>query len=212
MEMPNLGDNYNMPLPEAEAFPGLAATSGGAGILRSSSQAQGEEEEPSSESAGAPLQRRRRAPKVLEKDETQELRNADLSEWNNNYLTNMTGIARSKQHHKVLAQAKKNAAFWVLGAGIGGVGSSLGGPRMENPLDMFSGDQLIETLRGVESGAGRKRSRSVAEEGQSSDSETRRVRAREEDSEQIGRGEGLALDDPGMMPGFDDDDVSKSCV
>lgn len=211
MEMPNLGDDYDMPLPEAEPFPDLGppAIAGVGPAILESPQAP-EAEEPTSESAGAPLQSRRRAPKILEKDETQELRNSDLAEWNNNYLTNMASVARSRQHYKVNAQAKKNAVFWVMGAGIGGVGSGLGISKLDNPLDMFSGGKLIEALRSVESApAGRKRSRSAGEESQSSDSEERRVRAREDDGEQIGRGQELALDDSGMVPGFEDD-VSKA--
>lgn len=205
--MPNLGDDYDMPLPEAEPFPDLgspAVPGAGAAILLSPQAP--EAEEPTSESAGAPLQSRRRVPKVLERDETQELRNSDLAEWNNDYLTNMASVARSRHHYKLNAQAKKNAAFWVMGAGIGSVGSGLGISKLDNPLDMFSGGRLIEALRGVESApAGRKRSRSAGEEGNSSDSEERRVRAREDEGEQIGRGRELALDDSGMMPGFDDD-------
>lgn len=211
MEMPNLGNDYDMALPEAEPFPHLgppAVPGAGAAILVSSQAP--EAEEPTSESAGAPLQSRRRAPKLLEMDETQELRNSDLAEWNNKYLTNMASVARSKQHYRVNAQAKKNAAFWVMGVGIGGVGSGMGMSKLANALDMFSGERLIQALRGVESApAGRKRSRSTGEEDQSSESEERRVRAREDDGEQIGRGQDLALDDSGMMPVFDDD-VSES--
>lgn len=214
MAMPNIGDDYDMPLPEAEPFSDLgppAAADAGARIL--SSPHSPEEEEPSTESAGARLRPRRRAPKVLERDETQELRNSDLMEWNTDYLANMASVARSRQHYKINAQAKKNAGFWVMGAGIGSVGSGLGMSKLDNPLNMFSGARLIEALRGVEiAPAGRKRSRSAGEDGQNSDSEERRVRAREDDGEQIGRGQNLALDDSGMMPGFDDD-VSKAwCV
>ena len=211
MEMPNLGDDYDMPLAEAEPVPNLASpivpSTGGAVLL--SPQAP-DAEEPTSESAGAPLKSRRRAPRVLERDETQELRNSDLADWSNNYLTNMANVARSKQHYKVNAQAKRNAAFWVMGTGIGSIGSGLGLSKLGNPLDMFSGSKLVEAIRGAETAqAGRKRSRSAGEEGQSSDSEERRVRAREDDGEQIGRSQDLALDDSGMMPGFDDD-VSKA--
>lgn len=213
MEMPNLGDDYNIPLPEAEPFPEMARPAASdAGVLKPSPEAP-EEEEPSSESAEAPLRPRRKVPKLLEKDETQELRNADLTRWNNEYLDNMAGIARSRQHYKVPAQAKKNATFWVMGAGVGGVGSGIGISKMDTPLAMFSGDRLMETLTGIETAAaGRKRSRSVGEEGQGSESEERRVRARGDDGEQIDRGEDLVLDDDGMMPVFDDDVSDPSCV
>ena len=206
MEMPNLGDDYDMPLPAAEPFSDLHSPAApDTGARKSSSPQAQEEEEPSTESAAAPLRPRRRAPKVLERDETQELRNSDLADWNNNYLTNMASVVRSRQHYKTNAQAKKNAGFWVMGAGIGGIGSGLDILKLDNPLDMFSGNRLIEALKDVRiAAAGRKRSRSSGEDGRSSDSEGRRVRAREDDDEQVGRGQGLALDDSGMMPGFDD--------
>ncbi|KAI9873277.1 MAG: hypothetical protein M1830_000588, partial [Pleopsidium flavum] len=208
MDMANLGDDYNIPLPDVEPFPQRAPSAApGAGVLESSPEAP-EEEDPSSESAEAPLRARRRAPKVLEKDETPELRNADLTQWNNEYLDNMAGIVRSRQHYRIPAQAKKNAAFWVMGTGVGGVGSGIGMSKMDTPLNMFSGDILMEALTGIETAAaGRKRSRSVVEEGQGSESEERRVRPREDDDEQIGHSGDLAVDDSGMTPVFDDDGI-----
>jgi len=84
--MPNLGDDYNIPLPEAEPFPEMARPAASdAGVLKPSPEAP-EEEEPSSESAEAPLRPRRKVPKVLEKDETQELRNAGSSQKKRNLL------------------------------------------------------------------------------------------------------------------------------
>lgn len=111
------------------------------------------------------------------------------------------------------AQAKKNATFWVIGAGIGGVGSGIGMSKLDAPLDMFSGKKLMETLTGIgTAAAGRKRSRSVGEEGQSSESEVRRVRTREDDGEQIGLGENQGLNDYGMMAVIDDDVRNPVCA
>ncbi len=204
MDMPNTGYDDNLLLPEAEPFPGLASPAAAfATILRSSPEAA--EAEPSSESAEAPLRRRRRVPKIIVRDVTQELRHADLAAWTNDYLANMEGTARSKQHHKLLGRAKENAAFWVKSAGIGGVGSGLGAFKMKTPLGMFSGDELIAALIGVDMTAvRRKRSRSVGGEGPGSESEERRVRPREDDGEQIGRGGDFAMGDGGIS-GFDDD-------
>ncbi len=209
MDMPNIGDDYNLPLPEAEPFPELVQPAAAdANVLRLSPEAP--EPEPSSEAAEAPFQRRRRVQKVLERDLTQELRNSDLAAWTDEYLANMEGTARSKQHYKLLGQAKKNAAFWVKGVGIGGVGSGLGTSKMNTPLDMFSGETLIATLTGVDiSGVGRKRSRSAGEEGPGSESEGRRIRPREDDGEHIGRGDDFALGEGGVS-GFDD--VSLICA
>ena len=153
------------------------------------------EEEESSESAEAPQRRKAREPRELTMDVTQGLRNTDLAEWNNNYVANMATVAHSKAQHKAPALSKKNAVFWVTGSGIGGVGSGLGSSKFPSPLNMFAGDQLMQALLGLEASVvGKKRSHDK-ENGDDSDSEGRRVRIREGDSEQIGRGQDIILDD-----------------
>ena len=166
--------------------------------------------EESSESADAPQQRKRREPKVLPTDMAQELHNADLASWNNNYLENMAQATLAKVRHRYAAVAKKNATTWILGTGIGGVGLGLGVSKIKSPLDMFAGDALLEALTGRESSAaGRKRSHDEEAE-HTTDSEGRRVRAREDDGEQIGRGDGATLrDDQTFGIG---DDVSTLCL
>ena len=205
VDLPRYGDDYNV-LPEAEPFPEMGPRAAPEpGPLKSSSSVV-LEEEPSSESAEAPQRRRRKAAKILPMDVTQGLRNADLAQWNNQYLENMVAAAQAKHQHKLPSLSKKNAAFWVIGSGIGGVGSGLGTSKIPSPLNMFAGDRLMEALTGVEVvAAGRKRTRSGEEDG--SDSEERRVKAREADYAQVGRGEGLALDDDGALPMFADDEV-----
>ena len=197
LDLPPLGDDGPI-LPEAEAFPEMVNQGpAGTGLLRSSSDVP--EEEESSESAEAPQRRGPRAPRELPTDMTQELRNADLAQWNNNYIANMTSAARSKLQHKVPAQSKKNAAFWVFGTGIGGIGSGVDSSKLQNPLDIFAGDQLMQALTGVEaSTAGRKRSR-TEDDDHGSDSEERRVRMREGDGEQVGRGQEIILDEDDAM-------------
>ncbi|KAI9839715.1 MAG: hypothetical protein M1837_002062 [Sclerophora amabilis] len=204
-----MGDDYV--LPEAEPFPEMptaaaaaaaaAATTGHQGV----GAAQTEREELSSESAEAPLQRKRKAPKVLEMDLVTELRNVDLAAWNDDYVESMTSLSRKKQVHKAPGLAKKNAIFWVLNSGIGGVGAGIGQSKLPGPLKMFFGPRLLESFsldaRGT---AERKRERS--EEGESeTESEGRRVRARGDDGEHLGRGEEMELgeDDVGRM-GEDD--------
>ena len=160
--------------------------------------------EDSFESAEAPQQRKRREPKVLPTDAAQELHNADLASWDNNYLANMAQATLAKVQHKHTAVAKKNAAAWVLGTGIGGLGLGLGGSKIKSPLEIFAGDALLEALTGREASAtGRKRSHDEEAE-PATDSEGRRVRAREEDGEQVGRGNGAALND-GQTLGIGDD-------
>ncbi|KAI4176877.1 MAG: hypothetical protein LQ343_000734 [Gyalolechia ehrenbergii] len=183
-------DDEDLILPQAEAFPPTApqATGGTAPL-----------DETSSEAAVAPQQRKPRQPKELPVDRTQELRNADLAQWNNEYLANMDDAKKSKLQHKSTAVAKQNAAFWVFGAGIGGIGAGMGASRMKGPLaEMFAGDALMRNLTGAPASvAGSKRSRSGEEEDES-DSEARRVRMRE-DGEEIGRAQGFNLEDDDTM-------------
>ena len=170
-------------------------------FLKSSSEVPGEE---SSDFAEAAQARRRRGPKPLPTDAVPELRNSDLAQWNTDYLANMAEASRLKQLHKLPAQARKNAAQWVFGIGLGGAGTDSRPYKLQGPLDMFAGDKLMEALTGIEvSVVGRKRGRGEEDE-QSSGSEERRVRLRSEDGEQIGRGEGLDLGEDGMLPLFDD--------
>lgn len=166
------------------------------------------EEQTPSTAISAP-HRRARAPKPLEADERPGLTNDELRQWNERYLNNMQEVFDAKHPHKLANQAKKNAEHWVLGQGIGGVGSGLGRDHASGPLQMFSGTTLLAALTGKEpspAGAKHARSRSVtsaAEEGE------RRVRVREEGSEEVGRYAGekdltLAGLDEGILVGGDE--------
>ena len=182
-------------LPQAEPFPTMAPP--GAGSPRASQQHPQTSE--SSESIEAPLQRKRRAPKELPSDERQELRNADLAGWRDNYAANMAEASVTRNANKAASLARKNAEFWVMGAGIGGVGARLGGSTLKNPLDMFAGDAIMEALTGINaSTAGQKRARDE-EANEGSDSEARRMRPREDEEDQVGRGEGLIFQDDDNM-------------
>lgn len=81
-------------------------------------------------------------------DTNTTLRNTDLARWNNEYTTNMANVSKQKQQNKVQTTAKKNAAFWVFGQGIGSVGMGLGAQREDHPLKCFSGKGLENTLYG----------------------------------------------------------------
>ena len=187
----------DMILPVAEAFPTTALQPpAGSRNLGSSSGAHQEQE--STDSAEAPLQRKRRAPKALPVDERQELRNADLSQWNTDYIANMADATAAKMSHRAPFIAKRNAAFWVIGSGIGGVGAGMGSSSLQSPLAMFAGDTMMEALTGVKiSTAGQKRGRDDQED-HDSESEARRARIRDGDWDQLGR-EGMMLDDDGTM-------------
>lgn len=197
LDLPRIDDD--IVLPDAEAFPETAHQApAGPGILGSSSDVHREHASP--ESAEAPLQRKHRASKTLPvDDERQEFHSTDLTQWTTDYLANMAEATAAKMSHKAPFLAKKNAAFWVRGAGIGSVGAGLGSSKLQSPLDMFAGDAIMEALTGVKiSTAGQKRGRDDEEESDS-DSEARRVRIRDGDGDQIGRGDELILDENGTM-------------
>lgn len=118
-------------------------------------------------------------------DITTELSNRELSERNQTYLADMRAASHQKQATKMVALAKKNAEYWVLGAGdFLGLGQGICGP-----LEMFSGARLFEAFTGVDVlNAGKKRAREAGDEDASTQT-GRRVRSREEAPvDEIGRG------------------------
>ena len=189
-------------LPDAEPFPEMPrATDPQATYVPEE-----EPEEESSPSAQAPVRRRTRGRKPLPVDNVQEVRNAQLSAWNNDYLENMAADTRTKLHHRQAFQAKKNAAAWVFGNGINGIGTKFGGPQSEllaiNPLSAFSGDALRHALIGLSlTTAGQKHPRTEeaaeGEDERAGSSEGRRTRPRsDEGSQELGRGhDGFTLEE-----------------
>jgi hypothetical protein len=101
----------------------------------------------SSSSVAAPMRRKKRTTRVLPKDTQLELRNAEILDWNTNYLKNMKEAVHSKIQRRVQQQAKKNAEHYIWGAGIGGLGQDFFGAC--GPLDRFIGDNLFELLTGT---------------------------------------------------------------
>lgn len=126
--------------------------------------------------------RRVRRPKEIISDDTTALRNMTLAQWNNEYVANMTQALKQRQQNKIPTISKKNAAFWVFGQGIGSVGVGLGMDREPHPLNLYSGDDLLEAVGGYPQRKGRKRSAYDDEI-----SEGRRVRARAEQAEHLSR-------------------------
>lgn len=161
-------------------------------------------DEVSSESSEASIvapARRVRNRRALPLDETMELPNSDLVDWNNNYVRHMQEAVRIKHNNRSATVARVNANFWVLQSGVGGIGRLLGPERIPEPLQMFAGDKLLEALTGLRLGAaGEKHPREEEETGEG-DGEERRVRSRTGESE-VGRGD---VD----MPGLDDDELPQ---
>ena len=135
--------------------------------------------------------RRARVPRIVPVDDQTALRNTELAQINNEYVQNMLALLKQKQQNKLPAQAKKNAAFWVFGQGIGSVGVGLGASHTVHPLCAFSGDELHALLSPENKRKAQKRGRRAGDndEESGSDSDGRRVRAKGESEEQIGRGE-----------------------
>lgn len=154
------------------------------------SQLMDEDDIVTNNAADVTMHQRRRASRVMSLDRQIGLRNTDLAQWNNEYLHNMAAASKQKRQNRLPTQAKKNAALWVFGQGIGSVGVGLGTTRIPHPLQRFSGDELYTTLCDETIKKGKKRSH-VSAEDSDSDSEGRRVRAREEDEEQVGRGDSV---------------------
>lgn len=191
LDLPILNDD----LPEGEAFPT-------APIEQPSEVAE------SSSPVVAANSRKRRAARALPIDATMELRNKDLADWSTNYLTNMKAENEHK-HKKQLARiAKKNAEYWVWGAGIGGIASRLGGTSGPTPFDRFIGDNLFEFFTGVspKRNAGAKRDRDSGID-EATQAESRRVRQKTgEPEEEMGRGQ---EDEAMFIPGGDEVELPR---
>lgn len=194
-----LGDNeYGQLLPEAEAFP-----------ERAHEDFKYQSLEESSEPAKAAQTRKPRSRKAIPVDVAQELRNSALALWSSEYLVNMADAARQKLQLKATSQAKKNAAVWVFGAGIGGVGTGLGQSKLPSPLDMFSGERLMEALTGIPTEIrGRKRPRNNDEDDEADALHNARFRSNN-DSE-FGRSNAVPNDNADDMLPLYDDTVSIS--
>jgi hypothetical protein len=152
-----------------------------------------EDVENASDTREAPMRRTRRIPRAVATDTQTALRNTELAQYNNEYVQNMAAALKQKLKNRVPTQAKKNAEFWVFGQGIGSVGVGLGTSHVQHPLHFFSGETLYASLTNVERSKKRKGSPSTTEDSDA-DSETRRVRRREQSDEQLGRC-GLFQDD-----------------
>lgn len=136
----------------------------------------------SASSVSAENRPKKRAGRVLPLDQTLELRNTDLSDWNTNYLANMKEASKRRDLYKNMQTAKKNAEYWVWGSGIGGIAARSQGVGGPTPFDRFVGDSLFELFTGVsrDGSKGSKRDRDSGIDEATQD-ESRRVRQKTED-------------------------------
>ncbi|KAK0653749.1 Meiotic recombination protein rec8 [Lasiodiplodia hormozganensis] len=190
IDMPIIDEDEVDLLPEAQPFPSthdrLSSASGrpdeGEEIIESSSVVQ------------APIRRHYKR-RVIQMDQTMELRNTELAGWMNGYVDNMNEARKQKQALLITSQAKKNAEYWVLGLGLGGIGAIVGNTGLAGPLDQFRGDALLLSLGIDRNVAKKKRGRPRADDQDQSDEEGRRVRPRSEE-EEVARGE---MEDGGFV-------------
>lgn len=143
-------------------------------------------------------------------DHPAELQNRVLAEWNDHYLDIMEEAHIENAAKMSLAQAKRNAAYWVLDQGIGGVDAEFGADRETHPLAIFSGQSLLDVLMGPTTQASsRKRTRSATAEDDEDDAEAKRVRSSPHGQDDVAADGGalqdIADDDPGTT--FDDGEI-----
>jgi hypothetical protein len=191
--MQTFGDEYDLPmLPDAEPFPVIGGALGSKDRhpnLNDSDRIVSEPEEASYISAEAPQKRKRaKKAKSMHVDQTNELKNADLSMWQKQYLDNMTANKLVKAHHKSTTRAKKNAYRYVYGIGINGVGEGVGDAKLESPLVMFSGAALFAKLMGTPLTRNAKRGTKRAHEDQDEKEEHSTPSKRPALEDEVGRG------------------------
>lgn len=145
----------------------------------------------------------RREAKSIVADSSTTIRNADLAQWNEGYSSNMAQAWKQKQLNKIPTLAKKNAAFWVFGKGIGSVGTGLGVSHETHPLKCYSGDELYDVVCVVFRQNGRKRAHSP--DGDESGSTPHRMRVHDDsyrDTDQSMRDVETGRQGPGSL--YDD--------
>lgn len=174
-----------------------------AGAVNIPSLVEDQVEEVETSSTVAAPQRRRRGRKAVPMDTMTTLPTAELSSWSKDYVANMSNGWRTKMDHKAVSQAKKNAEFWVLGCGLGGIGTNTMRSGLPNPLEEFSGANLFYVLTGRDYRSGQKRSRDTAspDEGDTARQVRRRTR-----SVEPARGGPLNLHDNDYTVGLEEDD------
>lgn len=146
-------------------------------------------------------QLQQRAVKQISNDAHPELSNKELSEWNEKYLENMAKAHTYKKNNRSLTQAKKYAAFWIEGQGIGQVKVKFGDDRIPHPLAIFSGRALLDALSGTNtSSSGSKRSYDEIFESDDASSR-RRVRSRNEE-QQFDDDDGLIIQGDDIIVGY----------
>ncbi|KAF2418001.1 hypothetical protein EJ08DRAFT_703261 [Tothia fuscella] len=159
---------------------------------------------PQSETAAAPQRKRVKVSKIIALDRDTKLRSRDLITMSNEYMDNMAAD-RARKHSAMTSQlAKDNALHFIIGSGINGVGDGIGRSHGVTPLaKLYSGTALFEMVTGMTMEPhGQKRD----SEGDEATDAERRVRPR---LDEVGRADGLPLNDDGFYMQGDDLEIGR---
>jgi meiotic recombination protein REC8 len=198
-------DDDQQMLPDADPFPVMT---GGLGASDRPLNLQDEDrvvsEEPSSEYAGAPQKRKKTKAKkkVAVFDESHEINNGTLSQWQKEYVAHQVADKLLKVNKKAASVAKKNGFHFVVGSGLNGVGEGIGSAKFASPLEMFSGVSLLAKITGepapsyagLQPKKGSKRAYTDEEDEEQLDTPSKRAR-----EDEVGR----AFEDDGMILNMD---------
>lgn len=131
--------------------------------------------------------RKHRSPKTMKLDLVTQISRDELLQWDRDYLDIMSRLGVQRANAKGQAQARKNAASWVAGHGIGSVGMSFGNHGFVHPLESFCGDSLLAAL---------------SDEPQVNEKPRKRSSSPEEDDEGHGRNVRRRVSDDGVQVGL----------
>jgi meiotic recombination protein REC8 len=126
---------------------------------------------------------------------------------NTDYLVNMTNDQARTHALRTSQQAKKNAEHWLLGRGLGDVGSGIGNSKAKGPLaEIFSGVSLYQWITGTQLEiAGQKRE---SEPEDITDTE-RQKRPRLDEEDQLGQAGPAEMTDDNFILDNDDTEIPR---
>lgn len=112
--------------------------------LLSSSTAEPHEDEAAAQTIAAI--RRRRGPRLLTLDPTQELESSVLQAWQTGYVSNMREAVKKKTSGRLLSLVKTNAEIWMWGSGVGGADALKREHRLSSLLEFLRGEPLLASM------------------------------------------------------------------
>lgn len=89
---------------------------------------------------------RARNAKTVPVDRVTTIQNRTMSEWGTNYLQTMAEAQAHAQSQTTLAEARRNAEFWILAQGVAEI-SQFAGEEFQHPFTQLTGQQLLDAIR-----------------------------------------------------------------